>query len=840
MQLGNPLFRILFLIVMVIGWSPLVSVGWAEQRPKLRRDQYGFELPRGAVMRFGSMRLRHPGAPQSLAISPDGKVIASTVFSDLFFWRSSDGVLIRRIRLKASAHALAYSPDGKTVAAGWINYIEGHFHHFRLDLIDVENFRVRHSITHEPKKKPEMRLRGFMDPRISSEDQLQFSISFTPDSKHVVTSGDVARLWDVKTGKPVKTFGKKRATVVTVYGNKLAVGRLDGGVQVYRIDKNEKLLLSADAVKPPKPEPYRTPAVGRAVWSVDGRYLITTSMSGVMTIYDMQTGKPLSAKTELSRDKASIRLLSDDKKVIPLERSLSQFVGLSPDRKWTVSQIDPTRIGLQQYYLVSFSNLLEIRDVNTGELRLPRQPQHRMPASGAQIARDGRSVWTVDQGTLRQWDTATGKRLEKFGAANNMDTVPNLLKLLNQSNGIATANANPPVFRLWDIPNQRVALTIKTDGQRIMGYDLSTDGKLVAIAQDNKKAGWWSLETGKPVYSYKSEDRTVTTYTSATFSWDETEVYVTSYHQLFALDRKTKRRRQVAKNMDRYFRQVLPLADGRHAFIREDHNLHLRDMETGKVILDMLDKSGATTTAVLTPDERFVLVAFYDGGIVHVYETITGKRVERWQADPSYVLGLDVSQSQILTSGFDALLWSTDPWTRRKDAPPGPDDLEQTWESLGGSDAEEAHLAAWSMIRLGDTAVKWIDNRVQPAVIREKQILDLIDQLDDDEYTTRERASFKLQSLREAARPYLRKAMAVDGVSEETRLRCEKLLRHPVNPLRSVTLWRPLRSLMVLEHIGTPEAVRVLMKLASGSRGPAITESAIGALGRLGERKSKG
>src|SRR5438876_1174148 len=43
----------------------------------VRLDRHGDPLPAGAVMRYGSVRLRHPGGPAQLAFSRDGERLVS-------------------------------------------------------------------------------------------------------------------------------------------------------------------------------------------------------------------------------------------------------------------------------------------------------------------------------------------------------------------------------------------------------------------------------------------------------------------------------------------------------------------------------------------------------------------------------------------------------------------------------------------------------------------------------------------------------------------------------------------------------------------------------------------
>ena len=72
--------------------------------------------------------------------------------------------------------------------------------------------------------------------------------------------------------------------------------------------------------------------------------------------------------------------------------------------------------------------------------------------------------------------------------------------------------------------------------------------------------------------------------------------------------------------------------------------------------------------------------------------------------------------------------------------------------------------------------------------------------------------------------------------SAEVRRRVEELLRKLDGPMPSSGQLRDLRSVEVLEHIGTPEAKQVLQTLAKGAPEARLTQEAKASLERLTKR----
>ena len=128
-----------------------------------------------------------------------------------------------------------------------------------------------------------------------------------------------------------------------------------------------------------------------------------------------------------------------------------------------------------------------------------------------------------------------------------------------------------------------------------------------------------------------------------------------------------------------------------------------------------------------------------------------------------------------------------------------------------------------------------LPGRTEPVTADPQRVVRLIADLDDRQYKTRQRAFRELEGLEEVVESALRRALRQQP-SVEVRQRVWRLLAK-LEALRKLSLspsrLRALRTVEVLEHIGTAEARRQLKRLASGAREARLTQDAKAALERL-------
>ena len=146
--------------------------------------------------------INHPGAATALAVSRDGKFIASGSNSETLLWRVEDGKEVRRWKAHAGGiTSLSFSADGKTIGSTGIAKrqpfpakADDPTDDYAAVLWDVETGKER------------LRLDG--------HTHLAWTMLFSADGKRLISSGIDNKgrsmiLWDPDTDKRIRTMGER-------------------------------------------------------------------------------------------------------------------------------------------------------------------------------------------------------------------------------------------------------------------------------------------------------------------------------------------------------------------------------------------------------------------------------------------------------------------------------------------------------------------------------------------------------------------------------------------------------------------------------------------------------
>jgi hypothetical protein len=219
---------------------------------------------------------------------------------------------------------------------------------------------------------------------------------------------------------------------------------------------------------------------------------------------------------------------------------------------------------------------------------------------------------------------------------------------------------------------------------------------------------------------------------------------------------------------------------------------------------------------------------------------MTGKELHAFRGHAARIMGLSFSPDgrRLASASEDhtALVWDSTRYLPQRHAGErlSQAELDRLWSELASEDAARAYQAMGTLRSRPEQAIAFLKEQLHPpAPPSDEQIAGWVSALNSEQFAEREQASAALAKLGSAAETALRKALDARP-GPEARRRIEKLLERlrgtPPEQLR------PLRSLEVLEGIGTAAAQVALEELARAAPERWLVREAQSTLHRLTQR----
>lgn len=236
----------------------------------------------------------HTGWVNAVAFSPDNRLLASGSNSgEVKLWDvNSRRQVHSEPHNQEITHALAFSQDGKWLAAAGTAQI--------VHLLEVATKQTKDLSGHAGE------ITG---------------LAFIPNSSWLASGSTdkTIKLWDLNTGKVVKTFGELtdqvNAIAVSPDGSLLAAGTADKKVELFKLNGTEHLTLSG-----------HTGEIFTLRFSRDGRLLASGGMDQTVRLWDAKTGAELRTLAGLSGEVNGIDFTSDSRSLISANGDGSMFV----------------------------------------------------------------------------------------------------------------------------------------------------------------------------------------------------------------------------------------------------------------------------------------------------------------------------------------------------------------------------------------------------------------------------------------------------------------------------------------------------------------------------------
>jgi WD40 repeat protein/tetratricopeptide (TPR) repeat protein len=425
------------------------------------------------------VRLPRMTAPWT-AFSPDGKtVLAASLDGVVKRWDLTAGQTIGpAMKHPSRVRTVAFSPDGKTILTG----------------CDDGMARLWDVVTGQP-----------CGPPLRHERHVR-SVAFSPDGKTILTSGleKAARLWDAATGQLIGLLdhqGSVSAVAFSSDGKTILTASYDGTVRLWdagpgkpigRIlevpnsdgisDVSPVAMVAVGFLREPNPlraqlwdmrtghpigAPLPQPGGNRtAIFSPDGRFLLTTEANRSARLWDARTGVATGPAIPIPGPVAAIS---------------RRTAAVSPDGNTLL--------------FGGADGSAWLCDAATGSVH-GHTPVVGAETEAVAFSPDGKSFVTgLSNGEVWFWDAATltslAKPLAQYSYVTDARFSPDGQRIL--------ISCEDWTVRLWDIRSRKLLIRPVKHAHFPHGLAFAPDGQTIVIGGGDRTARCWDVATGQPI-----------------------------------------------------------------------------------------------------------------------------------------------------------------------------------------------------------------------------------------------------------------------------------------------------------------------------------------------------
>lgn len=782
----------------------------AARKPVPRVDVFGDPLPTGSVSRFGSTRLLHAGVVYKVAFSSDGtRIISAANDRTACVWDASTGKRLRRLVFRNTKQARAVkaiSRDGNLVAV-------------RTGTGDLAIWDFRTG-------KQRFVLRGHITNRRA--------VVFSPDGKWIVTgdTGARARVWNAFTGnqaallKPHAEISRFDSAVRTLVfsrdGKRIVLGH-----RIYDFARRRPICVLDDSIS--------FSSLGVAAFSADGDAFLVLRPRGIDR-YDIRTKSRqriatnrnwywLGGATAFSGDATQlfcVSALEGNKRFRALDIKTGVVLLTSPILQ---DPIEAIAISPKRKRLVTGDRRGRIIIWSLPHCRKRTGPTGVSDIESLAVSPDGRLLATSAKGNkLRVWDTVAAKEVWRLVGKKipSGDTRWGFYRLAFSLDGKSLYVAcHDGVIRVWNVQTHNLLIEKRSiHRQRITGLVFSRDGKHFATSSCDGSVQVWSSSCRS-----LTEFRFPKGVRSIRLSPHGARLMGVLGNGALVVHAVASRRRLLKlHDPSNPITSAVFVDSGRVITLSHaDGTLVIRSVDTAQEYLRRRESDGNVGPMAIS-DDGLLFALRSSSGRVRILEIGTGKRlavIKHPNPSSPFPIVFAPDGRKIFTGALGGVLvWQLDEILHSTSDHSGLGNIELTycWKNLGSDRPGVAWRALLRLANGCEPAAHFIDRRIDSLMPQTKeQVEQCLKNLDDRQFAVRAEASRQLTVLAPVARPQIEKLIAETNISPERKFRLRELLKALDNPIaRTREELRMRRAIAALSMIGTPSALAVLRRVASG------------------------
>ncbi len=284
------------------------------------------------------------------------------------------------------------------------------------------------------------------------------SVAFSPDGRTVLSGSwdETLKLWDVATGKKLRTFrGHERRVVSVAFspdGRTALSGCADDTLKLWDVATGKELRTL-----------WHLGYVVSVAFSPDGRTAFSGRRDDTLNQWDVATGQELRTFKGPPNDRSLI--YHDGSVVISLDGRTALFH--------------------------ANDGTLELWDVATGKVLRTFKGLAR-PGEPVAISPDGRTVLSsAADNALKLWDAASGKELSTFKASTERVS---LIAIFPDGRTVLSGSIGG-TLKLWDVASGEGLRTLTGHTSEVNSVAFSPDGRTLASASGDKTIKLWDVSS---------------------------------------------------------------------------------------------------------------------------------------------------------------------------------------------------------------------------------------------------------------------------------------------------------------------------------------------------------